>query len=109
MLHRLHKITNGDSKEFLTNITEKYLEDACPDDLHELMDELGKIQKSVYGYQNEVLSLAGLGKEYDEVDAVVKHVCKIVHWVGEVLCAAMVNREEVHTLYSAQQLLFQSG
>jgi len=102
----LRKITEDNSKKYLHCIVEEFLQsrDSDEDIIYEQIVAVGKLQKSVYKYENEVLTLAGLGLEYDKVKEITRSVCDVVRWLEEVLCLAMVDAAEVENAY--QECLF---
>jgi hypothetical protein len=104
---RLQKITASNPVRFLRGIVEKFLENHDKNEIYNQVVEMGKLQKSIYKYENEVLTLAGLGTEYDKVKRVTQQVCQVIRWVEEVLCLAMVEATEVQRTFEASRLLFQ--
>jgi hypothetical protein len=101
---RLRKITGDDSRRYVHRIVEDFLNSRDKDVVYEQIVAMGKLQKSVYGYENEVLALAGLGPEYDKVKEISRSVCDVIRWLEEVLCLALVDAAEVEKTY--QDCLF---
>ena len=101
---RLRKITEDDSRKYVRRIVEEFLNGRDKDVVYEQIVAVGKLQKSVYRYENEVLALAGLGSEYDRVKEISCSVCDVIRWLEEVLCMAMVDAAEVEKTY--QECLF---
>jgi len=104
---RLRKITGDDAKRYLHRIVEGFLSNQDKDAVYEQIVAVGKLQKSVYSYENEVLTLAGLGPEYEKVREVTRTVCDVIRWLEEVLCLAMVDGAEVEIKYKGCQFSFQ--
>ena len=104
---RLRRITGDDPRKYLRRIVEEFLKNRDKDVVYEHIVAVGKLQKSVYGYGNEVLTLAGLGPEYDRVKEVTCAVCDVIKWLEEVLCTAMVDAAEVATMYHECRFPFQ--
>jgi len=104
---RLRKITGDDARLYLCRIVEGFLGNQDKDAVYEQIVTVGKLQKSVYGYENEVLTLAGLGPEYEKVREVTRTVCDVIRWLEEVLCLAMVDAAEVEIKYKRCQFSFQ--
>ena len=63
----------------------------------------------MYRYENEVLTLAGMGSEYDKVRAITHIVCKVIQWLEEVLCLAMIDATDVEERYRGRRFAFQEG
>ena len=75
--------------------------------VHKQIAAVSKLQTSVYRYENEVLTIAGMGPEYDEVRGVTRPVCEAVRWLEEVLCLAMVDTADLEIMYKESRLPFQ--
>ena len=104
---RLRKITGDDARKYLRRIVEGFLSKKDKDAVYEQIISVGKLQRSVYRYENEVLTLAGLGEDYEYVREVTRAVCDVVNWLEEVLCLAMVDAAEVEIRYKGCQFSFQ--
>jgi hypothetical protein len=104
---RLKGITGDSPSEYLSRICLDFLADYDKDPIHEQIIKLGKLQKAIYKYQNEIFSLDGVGPAFRRVDNIVKHVCMVVGWVEELLCYAMVDADEVKIRYEKQEFLYQ--
>jgi hypothetical protein len=103
------KIITGDSPSgYLNQICCDFLVDYDKDPIHEQTIKLGKLQKAIYKYQNEIFALEGIGPTYRRVDAIVKQVCAVVSWVEEILCFAMVDAEEVKIRFERNEFLYQT-
>lgn len=104
---RLQKITGDDARRYLHGIVKGFVGNQDKDAVYEQIVAVGKLQKSVYGYENEVLTLAGLGPEYEKVREVARTVCDVIKWLEEVLCIAMVDAVEVEIKYKECRFSFQ--
>jgi hypothetical protein len=103
------KIITGDSPlEYLNQICHDFLTNHDKDPIHEQTIKLGKLQMAIYKYQNEIYALDGIGPTYCRVDELVKKVCRVVGWVEDLLCLAMVNAEEVKVRFERNELLYQA-
>lgn len=104
---RLKIITRDSPSEYLNQICCNFLADYDKDPIHEQTIKLGKLQKAIYKYQNEIYALDGIGPTYRRVDDIVKQVCMVVGWVEELLCFAMVDAKEVKIHFERHEFLFQ--
>jgi hypothetical protein len=86
---------------------EKFQEDRDKDFVYEKVVAIGSLQKSMYKYENEVLTMVGVGTEYDKVRRITESVCEVIQWLEEVLCLAMVDVGEVDKMYKDRQFSFQ--
>lgn len=104
---RLQRITENNEIQFLHSVVEGFLKDHDKDCVYEHIVAIGKLQRLIYKFENEILTLAGMGLEYEKVGKITQHVCKVVRWLEEVLCHAMVDESEVDTMYVDRKFLFQ--
>jgi hypothetical protein len=56
-----------------------------------------------------MLQLGGVGPEWKEVSQLSNQLTEVTHWIEEVLCLAMVNREGLVVSYQGQMLMYQAG
>ena len=105
---RLQKMTRSNTREYLHSTVEEFLEHYSKDAIYERVVAVGRLQKSIYKYENEVLTLAGMGPEYDKVKEISQLVCEVVQWLEEVLCLAMVDTMEVEKKFMECQFSFQT-
>jgi hypothetical protein len=104
---RLQKITGNNATKYLHCVVEEFLECCDKDVVYEKIVTIGKLQKSMYRYENEVLTLAGTGADYDKVRGITQLVCKVIRWLEEVLCQAMVDETEVGKTFEERGFSFQ--
>ena len=97
----------GNAKEYVLHVMEDFLDKYNKDIVYEQIVAVSKLQTSVYWYENEVLMIAGMEPEYDEVRGVIHLICEVVKWLEEVLCLAMVDAAEVEIMYKESQLPLQ--
>jgi len=104
---RLRKITGDDPKKYLHHIVEEFLDNRDKDIVYEQIVITGTLQKSLYQYENEVLTLTGMGLEYEKVRQITQLVGDVVKWLEEVLCLAMVDSADVETMFKERRFPFQ--
>jgi len=95
--------------KYLHCVVEKFLEHCDKNVIYERVVTIGKLQKSMYRYENEVLTLAGMGPDYDKVREITQLVCKVIHWLEEVLCQAMVDPTDVKKMFKECRFTFQTS
>lgn len=104
---QLGRIVSPSAQEFVNNVCLKYLEDRDKDCIYEHVTKIGKLQKSIYRYQNEVYMLEGAGPGCDRASQVVKDVCNLLKWIEEILCYAMVDFQEVRDCHVGKKFMYQ--
>src|SRR5260221_5869669 len=106
--HWLQTMTGSNAREYLHCIVKEFLEHCDKDAVYERVVTIGKLQKSMYKYENKVLTLAGMGLDYDKVRGITRLVCEVVQWLEEVLCLVMVDTMEVEKRFKGCRLSFQT-
>ncbi|KAF8950643.1 hypothetical protein BDZ97DRAFT_1770997 [Flammula alnicola] len=106
---RMEKITSKAPATFLEQVYGECIANGDSGNIQEYATTFLKFQRSIYRYENEVLSLAGVGPEYNLVREISKQVCQIVGWVNELLCHASISIQEVKEVHDAQELAYQSS
>lgn len=48
-----------------------------------------------------------MGKEWERAEEVLKDVVRVVQWLEDILCWAMVDIEELITLHNHKKLMYQ--
>ena len=94
--------------QFTEQICLSFLDDGNKDAINESIETLSKYQKSIYKYQNELLTLTGVGPEFHRVADISNEINLVVRWVEEIMCIAMVEPSEVVKMYQAREFEFQS-
>ena len=105
---RLNRATKGAPQNYTEQICSAFLANLDKDPIHDKVVRLGKLQKSAYRYENEVYALVGVAEEYRRVSEIVKEVNKVLSWVEEILCYAMVDPQEVRERYAAKRFMYQA-
>ncbi|KAG6895761.1 hypothetical protein C0992_012802 [Termitomyces sp. T32_za158] len=95
---------------FIQGLYDKYLRDpelsTKPfDDAHTTASHLHSL---VERYQGEILQISGLKKDWLNADMVRKQVNDTIRGLEDVMMNAMMDTNELRTLHSRQELLFQS-
>ncbi|KAJ2929916.1 hypothetical protein H1R20_g7195, partial [Candolleomyces eurysporus] len=69
--------------------------------------EFRKIQKSLEKYRGMVEEIDGIGEEWKRIDKITSEVRKVVCWIDNLLCSAMVDPANLVNRFHAKQLEFQ--
>ena len=108
--YRCQRITRNNNLTFLHWVVEEYLKNRDKDFVDNYIVTVGKLQMSIYRYGNEVLMLAGVGPEYEQIKTITGRVCEVVQWLEEVLCfAIMDDADGVGKMYQERRFSFQTG
>jgi len=71
------------------------------------ISKLGKLQQSIERWGAEVLQLAGVGNEWNEVEGVKRRVRIVVAHLEEILCEAMVDPQGLVESHRSHNLGYQ--
>ena len=105
---RLRKITGDDTKKYLHRIVEDFLGNRNTDTLDEQIVIIDKLQTSINRYGNEVLTLSGMGPEYEKIREITRVVCDVVKWLEEVLWVATIGDvDDVEAMFKERRFPFQ--
>jgi len=104
---RFNKLTDDDPMKYIEKICLQFIQNQDKDDIHAEVVKLSTLQKRIYRCQNEILNLAGLGPEWNAVDVIVTKLCRVVRWLEEVFCQAIVGHSEVCRMYDEAQFEYQ--
>ena len=64
---------------------------------------------SLHHYENEVLTLAGVGTEFDTVRKITEHIGEIIGWFEHFLCLTILDPSEADKAYREKRFAFQQG
>ena len=106
---KFNKLINNDAPRFVESLMSAFLMSTHDKDI--LCDgilSVSRHQKSIQRYEDEILQLGGVDSNWEEAHRLSDQVCKVMHWIEEVLCLAMVDPKELVALYAAKQLAYQN-
>ena len=66
-----------------------------------------KILKCLENYHGMVLNIAGVGEDWRQVEEVKLEVRRVIRWLDNLLCDAMVDPQDLVVRYHARELDFQ--
>jgi hypothetical protein len=105
---RMNRITLDNPTAFMEQVCLAFLTNKDIDAVHQHVVKLGKCQKSIYKYQNEIYTLGGITQDYHTVDKMVKEICRVVRWIEELFCYAMVDIAEVGRMHQGHNFEYQT-
>jgi hypothetical protein len=104
---QLDKLTENQLYKFADAVCLEFLKNRKKDNIHEHFITLGNLQKQVICCQDEILQLAGIGKEWNQLSKIADEVRKISCWVEEIFCYAMVAYSEVERMHRSLEFMYQ--
>lgn len=104
----LDEMTDKQPRQFAEAICLEFLNSHDKDKIHKHVVQLGKLQKRIVRCQDEILQLAGVGKEWNRLAEVAEDIRIITCWVEEIFCYAMVAYSEVEQMHRDSEFLYQS-
>lgn len=106
---QLHKLTGPVPHEFLECIYGSYVFTRQKDDIRNKIIDISRLRDQIYECQNHVLQLAGVGIQWRRVEDILKAVVRVVRWLEDVLCWAMIDITELISMHNHGQLEYQLG
>ncbi|KAF8885820.1 hypothetical protein BD779DRAFT_1471475 [Infundibulicybe gibba] len=104
---RFKRLVHEDTRQYCNQIYDLYKIKHNKDIINDAIICISWFQTSMRRYHAEVLQLAGVGEESLRVSECAKSIDDLVHWLEEILCAAMVNGDELYRLHAQRQLAYQ--
>ncbi|KAF8867887.1 hypothetical protein BD779DRAFT_1680004 [Infundibulicybe gibba] len=93
---------------FCDKIYDNYKFMRSTDILDDAILEISRLQKHARQYEAEILELAGVTKPLEHAQAATKPINILLSWLEEILSWAMLDGDQLHRLYTNQELLYQS-
>ena len=106
---RLGKICGSDENSYLDNLCAAYVKEKNKEDIESHISKIDKLQASIQKYENEVISLLGMGSTYESVNNVTKMVWRVLGNLEDIFCAVLLGVDEVESMWVAGKFLYQMG
>lgn len=104
---RLGKICGPDETAYLDNLCATFVKENNKQDIELHISKIDKLQASIQKYENEVISLSGIGSTYESVNDVVKMVRKVLANLEDIFCAVLLGVDEVESMWAAGKFWYQ--
>ena len=106
---RLGKICGPDEIAYLDNLCAAFVKENNKEDIESHISKIDKLQASIQKYENEVISLLGIGSTYESVNDVTKMVRKVLGNLEGIFCTVLLGVDEVESMWVAGKFLYQTG
>jgi hypothetical protein len=106
---RLHKICGPNDTSYFDNLCTAFVKGNDKEDIESQISKIDKLQASIQSYENEVISLLGIGSTYESVNDVTKMVQRVLGNLEDILCAVLLGGDEVKSTWAAGNFLYQMG
>jgi hypothetical protein len=77
------------------------------DIIQDAITAASRLEKHIRLCEAQILQLAGVGTEYEQVASVARCISDLIKWLEEILCTAMVDTEELFMAHKKQSLMYQ--
>ncbi|KAF8223501.1 hypothetical protein L208DRAFT_1316505 [Tricholoma matsutake] len=105
---KFNTLINTHPTEYVdTLLATYYASSGNKDLLGNAVQTFSRYQKSIQQYKDEILQLGGVDLEWHEANELSKQVCKVVHWIEEIFCLAMVDPKGLIASHAMKQLMYQ--
>lgn len=104
---KLHTLTGHAAYNYLESTCSSFIFTRRKDDVRNKIISISKLQRAIYRCQDKIIELGGMGKEWERAEEVSKDVVRVVRWLEDILCWAMVDIQELITLHNHQKLMYQ--
>src|SRR5437016_4399913 len=106
---RLRKICGPDENSYLDNLCTAFVKENDKEDIESHISKIDKLQASIQTYENEVISLLGIGSTYESVNDTTKMVRKVLGNLKDIFCAVLLGVDKVESMWAAGKFLYQRG
>ena len=106
---RLGKICGPDENAYLDNLCVAFVKENNKEDIESHISKIDKLQALIQKYENEVISLLGIGSTYESVNNVTKMVRKVLGNLEDIFCTVLLGVDEVESRWVAGEFLYQMG
>ena len=104
----LNKICKPDEITYLNNICATFIKDKTKESIESHLFQVDKLQVSIYKYENEIISLLGIGFAYKSINTIGQTVWRLLGHLEDILSTALLGVEEVENMHVAQKFLYQA-
>ncbi|KAF9041368.1 hypothetical protein BJ165DRAFT_1530098 [Panaeolus papilionaceus] len=108
---RIHKrflrYLDGSAVQFLHKASREYLQQRTSMPFLERSDMLGEFQLSLIRCHDGILQIYGVGDQLTVINSMIQDVKKVLNWLEEVACVALVDYSEVRKSYHRGEFEFQ--
>ncbi|PBK94133.1 hypothetical protein ARMGADRAFT_1029952 [Armillaria gallica] len=94
-------------KEYAWTMTEDHPK-GCRSLIDNAVLEISSLEQSLQEYENVILNYAGIGKEMKQYRLVWEPIQRLVCWLEEMLCEAMISPEGLREKYDRCELAFRA-
>ena len=105
---RLSKICGIDEIAYLDGLCTTFIKENSKDTIEVHISKVDKLQVLIQKYENEVISLSGIGYAYKNINDVSKMVRKLLGNLEDIFCAALLGVDEVEHMWAAKKFLYQA-
>ena len=93
----LGKICGLDEIAYLNNLCAEFVKEYNKEDIESHISKIDKLQASIQKYENEVISLLGIGSTYECVNDITKMVQKVLGNLEDIFCVVLLRVDEVES------------
>ena len=105
---RLSNICDPDESTFLDKICRTFVEENNKAHIEFQISKVDKLQATIYKYQDELLSLSGMGSAYESVKMIAQIIRNVLGHLEEILCAGLLGVDEVERMWAAGKFAYQA-
>lgn len=103
----LGKICGTDEIAYLDNLCTTFVKENSKENIEWQISKIDKLQASIQKYENEIMSLSGIGSTYERIHDVTKMVQKVLGNLEDIFCTVLLGVNEVESMWAAGKFLYQ--
>lgn len=105
---RLNKICKPDKITYLDNICTTFIKDKSKESIESHLFQVDKLQVLIHKYENEIISLLGIGSSYESINNIGQTVQRLLRHLEDILCIALLGVEEAENMQVAGKFSYQA-
>ena len=103
------KICGSDEIAYRDNLCAVFVKENNEEDIESHISRIDKLHASIQKYENEIISLLGIGSTYESVNSITKMVRKVLGNLEDIFCAVLLGVDKVESRWVAGKFLYQMG
>lgn len=103
----LYVLTDHAIYHYLESVCSQFIFTHRKNNIRNEIVRVSKLQRQIYRCLDNIMELSGMGAEWEKAEKISKDVVKVIRWLEDVLCWAMVDLRELVSMHNHKKLLYQ--
>ena len=105
---KLNNLTSGSSYNFVESLVKRLISDGDDQLVQNAVSAASQLLQHIYRCENEVLTIDGIGKHYQDVESIARDVRLLITCLEDVLCNSLSETpSELQNMFHRHELMYQ--